>query len=236
MDDVRVSRDLIYRTTGDGPLALDLYLPSSDAAAPLVIVVHGGPSPPNLATQPKDWAAFQSIGRLVAASGWVAAVFNHRYFGSDHLVDAVADVEGVIDYLGDNAVQLGIDAHRLCVWVFSGAGRFVAPILRNRPQGLCGIVAYYPVLDADKHEYSAVRALTGVLDPLPPLLLARAGLEQNAWLQAGLDRFVIAAIEANLPIDVLNHPTGRHGFDVLDDGPRTRAILGRTIAFIRDLW
>jgi acetyl esterase/lipase len=67
----------------------------------------------------------------------------------------------------------------------------------------------------------------------PPLLLARAGLDQPLMNEA-LDGFVRAALETGLELELWNHATGRHAFDILDDGPRTRRIAARTIEFIRD--
>ena len=66
----------------------------------------------------------------------------------------------------------------------------------------------------------------------PPLLVARAGLDQP-WLNATVDAFVARALAANATLDVLNHPTGRHAFDVLDDDDRSREILARTLDFVR---
>jgi hypothetical protein len=34
-------------------------------------------------------------------------------------------------------------------------------------------------------------------------------------------------------LDLLTHPEGRHGFDILDDDERTRAILRHTVEFLR---
>jgi acetyl esterase/lipase len=63
--------------------------------------------------------------------------------------------------------------------------------------------------------------------------VARAGLD-SPWLNAGLDRFVERALAAGATIDLLNHPHGRHAFDVLDDDPRSRQIIRRTLAFLQD--
>ncbi len=234
MESVTVDRNVLYRRTADGELALDIYRPAPGGPVPVVVVIHGGPIPSNLATSPKDWAAFQSIGRLIAASGCAAVVVNHRYFGSDRLADAVTDIRAVFEFIASNAGMLGFDPYSLGAWVFSGGGRFVASMLRDPPSGLRAIVAYYAVLDADRQEFSALHTLTQINHPLPPMLVARAGLEQNSWLQGGLDRFVSAATTANLSLDLLNHPTGHHGFDVLDEGPRTREILAHTLGFIRN--
>jgi dienelactone hydrolase len=66
-----------------------------------------------------------------------------------------------------------------------------------------------------------------------PILVARAGLD-NAWLNAGTDRFVQTALSAGATLDLLNHPDGRHGFDILDDDDRSKQIIRRTLAFLRD--
>ena len=47
------------------------------------------------------------------------------------------------------------------------------------------------------------------------------------------DRFVQEALARNAPIDVLNHPEGRHGFDILDDDDRSREVIARTLEFLR---
>jgi hypothetical protein len=41
------------------------------------------------------------------------------------------------------------------------------------------------------------------------------------------------ALARNVSIEVMNHPQGRHGFDILDDNPRSREIIGRAIEFLK---
>jgi hypothetical protein len=52
-------------------------------------------------------------------------------------------------------------------------------------------------------------------------------------LNETIDRFVAVALKKNATIDVMNHPTGQHGFDCRDDHERTREILARTVDFVR---
>jgi hypothetical protein len=66
----------------------------------------------------------------------------------------------------------------------------------------------------------------------PPMFIARAGLD-DASLNAGLERFVQLALKNNVSIEVLNHATGHHGFDIEDNNTRSREILKRTIAFLK---
>ncbi len=35
----------------------------------------------------------------------------------------------------------------------------------------------------------------------------------------------------NAQLDLMNHPSGRHGFDSLDDDDRSREIIARAVAF-----
>jgi hypothetical protein len=52
-------------------------------------------------------------------------------------------------------------------------------------------------------------------------------------LNAALDRFVSAALTANLPITVINHATGLHAFDLVDQSRAAREIVEYMLAFLR---
>ncbi len=65
-----------------------------------------------------------------------------------------------------------------------------------------------------------------------PIFVARAGLDRPR-LNETLDRFTDAALKAGLDLELHNHPTGRHAFDVLDPGPRSSEIIARSVEFLR---
>ncbi len=67
---------------------------------------------------------------------------------------------------------------------------------------------------------------------LPPLLVGRAGSD-DGLLNESIDAFVMLALEQNLEIDVLNHPTGEHGFDVRNNCRRSRDLIEATLTFFR---
>ena len=67
---------------------------------------------------------------------------------------------------------------------------------------------------------------------VPPLLIVRAGLD-DPDLNAGIDALVRVALERNLNVDILNHATGHHAFDMLDDNERSREIIRATLAFLQ---
>ena len=247
MDKAVVRRNLVYKTAGQMPLELDAYLPAGLAPGErraAVVFVHGGPVPPEL--RPKDWGAYVSYGGLAAASGLVGITFNHRFNSPAQLPDAAGDVADLIEHVRKNAEALNVDPDRLAVWAFSGGGPFLSATLAERPGFVRAVVAYYAVLDLQipppgqpdtlgpevRKRFSPVAQLAPGPRPLPPVLVARAG-QDNPFLNEGLDRFVHEALVQNVPLDLLNHPEGRHGFDILDDDARSQEIISRTFEFLR---
>jgi hypothetical protein len=79
---------------------------------------------------------------------------------------------------------------------------------------------------------SAVAALGRDASNAPPIVLARAGLDIPE-INSSIDRFVAGANSAGATVDLLTHPTGRHGFDILDPGDRSSEIIQRTLDALR---
>jgi acetyl esterase/lipase len=189
---------------------------------------------------------FTSYGRLLAASGLVAVTFNHRFLAPERLLDAAADVAAATENVIARADELGINSGRLAFWAFSGGGPFLSLALRGTPAYVRAVVAYYAALDLQEKPPGATDAISDDtrrdLSPIhylqteagrvAPILVARAGLD-HPFLNASIDRFVQKALATNACVDVLNHPTGRHGFDILDNDARSREIIARTLEFLR---
>ena len=245
MDAVSVQRDLVYKTAEGQALQMDVYSPPGPARErPAVLLVHGGPIPRLGA---KNMGVFRSYGELLAASGFVAVAFDHRFLAPGRLTDAASDVADLIRHVRENSASLGVDKERIALWAFSGGGPFLAAPLRARPSWLRAVLAYYAVLDiqqpppgADsglspelRERFSAIRGLGDDARGAPPVLVARAGLD-HPWLNDGTDRFVQEALARGATLDLMNHADGRHGFDILDDDARTKEILRRTLDFLRD--
>jgi acetyl esterase/lipase len=246
MAEIVVRRDVVYATPGGEPLTMDVYEPAGAAPgsrAPAVLMIHGGPVPKLGA---KNMAVFTSYGRLLAASGVVAVAFNHRFLGPERLLDAARDVQAAADSVRDHAEELGVDRDRLAFWGFSGGGPLLSLALRGSPAHVRAIVAFYAALDLrekppgasdaitdeTRRDFSPAHHVRAEAGRTAPILVARAGLD-IPWINAGIDRFVEQALAANACLDVLNHPTGRHGFDFLDDDARSREIIARTVEFLR---
>jgi acetyl esterase/lipase len=248
MDQVQVRRNVVYRTVGDTRLEMDVYSPAaapSGAPRPAVILIHGGPLPQ--AARPKDWGVYVSYGEMLAASGFTAVTFNHRFHGAPggELADAAGDVAAAAAHVRQHADELGIDRERIALWAFSGGGPLLSAPLREGWPFVRAIAAFYAVLDLQvrppgvtggmsdeaRREFSPVRYLTAG-EKAPPILVARAG-KDNAWTNATIDRFVQEALARNAPLELMTHPTGQHGFDILDDGDRSREIIARTLEFLK---
>jgi acetyl esterase/lipase len=238
MDHVRVRRDLAYRT--DEPaLKMDLYLPKEAPPAagwPVVVLVHGGPIPAGWA--PKEWGVYRSYGELLAASGLAAVTFNHRLHASADYPRAAGDVDALIAHVRAEARGYGIDPDRVAVWAFSGGGPLLASALAGRAAYVRAAVSYYaflgpPQAAAAEPRLSALDLVRPASPPLPPLLIARAGRDDPA-LNASVDAFVTAALASGVTLELMNHPAGRHGFDILDDDDRSRDVIRRTVAFLRE--
>jgi dienelactone hydrolase len=176
-----------------------------------------------LQATPADWGLFKSLARMLAASGIPAVMFNHRFFSLESAPVAMNDLEDLLFHLG---------SERVCLWVFSGGGSLLGRLLRNTPASVRCVVAYYAALHASTSEFSAADAIEANAGWVPAILVARAGLDMPQ-LNETIDRFVAVALRKNATIDVMNHPTGQHGFDFRDDNERTREILGRTVEFVR---
>jgi acetyl esterase/lipase len=243
-DSVRRDRDRAYKTVSGGALLADVYRPADAAApCPVVVLVHGGPVPAGSA--PKNMGCFVSWGETLAACGLAAVTFNHRFYGGAQLLEAARDVEDAVAWVWSEAALLGVDSARLALWAFSGGGPFLSLALREGAPTFRALVAYYATLDLRERPPDPAASISDgerlALSPahhvesgrpVPPMLVARAGAD-HPFLNGTIDRFIAAALAHNAPLEAINHPEGRHGFDILDDDPRSREIAARTIDFLR---
>jgi len=250
MDQVTIQKDIAYSEQGSD-LLLDLYLPpdhSLDKKLPMVVLVHGDAPVSGL----KNSGQYTSLGRVIAASGMAAAAFNHRTFmqGAE-LKDILGDIENLLKFLIDNADKYGLDKNCMAIWSFSAGVPFgLYAGLNQKTAYIKCMAAYYgfgdfPSLykllnipvngDAVKfaEECSPVRLLSQNPDKTASLLIARAGMDMFPGLLESLDNFIMEALKNNVLIDVYNHPSGVHAFDLFNDDPRTHEIIEKTLEFLK---
>ncbi len=249
MEQVRIARDLIYKHVADDALEVDVYTPVDVATGdrrPAVIYINGDAGPERT-RHVKDMGAYVSWGQLTATRGLVGVTFNHRSVERWKKPEvAASDVDDLIEFVRTHAAELNIDADHLCLWTCSAGPPFaLRTALRDRPPFIRCIVAYYGLMDLQHlrdpddpdlsattaRDFSPVTYLSRAPTQLPPLCIVRAGLD-HAQLNVSIDRFVAEALVHNVMIDVLTHPTGHHAFDIVDDMPRSREIIRRTLDFM----
>jgi len=231
-----------YRTRDNVELPLDVYSPSNPQKGVrpgAVILVHGGPIPPG--AFPNRWGIFQSYGRLIAASGLGAVTFTHRLNEASDYPRSAADLSAALEHVRSRAATLGIDPDRLAVWVFSGGGPLASVVFGQRPAFVRCAVLFYSILDfrgappvygGVPSELSPVESVKGAAGSLPPVLVARAGLDEE-WINASIDAFIAAANVKGMSVDLFTVPQGHHGFDILDDDARSREVIRAALAFLK---
>jgi acetyl esterase/lipase len=220
MEDAQVISNLKYSDVDNPNLLMDVYLPGDIAEGerrpgllPVMLFIHGGGKPEYRA---KDWGVFRSWGRLIAASGMVGVTFTHRMgYPVPLLEEAMADLASALAYVRSNAESWNADVERIGLVAFSAGG----PLLAAPDPAVRCMVALYALLDMEP--------------PAVPMFIARAGQDAVPGLNEKMGGFIAAALAANAPLTVVNHPAGEHGFDMLNDDDRSREIIRGAIEFMK---
>jgi acetyl esterase/lipase len=246
MEGAKVDENLRYTDVDNPHLLMDVYMPADgswDAPLPIVVFLHGGASPEY---RPKDWGFFRSWGRLIAASGMVGVAFTHRLgYPKPFFSDTAADLSRALEYIRANADSWNADRDRICLAAWSAGGPLLATAMREKPSFVRCLLAFYALLDCQHSRahtdnespalveaFSPIHYLEGEAPSRIPIFVARAGQDENRTINDSIDRFVAAAMAANAPITLMNHPSGEHGFDNQNDDERSREIIQSAIAFM----
>lgn len=241
MHRARITSGIAYTGDRAEPLELDVYLPPNGGSEPLPAVLLGGPP---FFEAGKDSGQKVGWSQLIAGSGLAGVAFDIR---SDGYLQTPAeptdDVGAAIAYVREHGPALGIDPERLATLGFSfgtAPWHLAATMREPLPFVRCNVVYYGPL---DLHdagvpmdpgladEYSATSFLRLHGPRIPPMLVAKAGLD-GAALNRSIDAFIseATAVEADVRLEV--HEGGQHGFDVRDDDERSRAIIRDTLGFL----
>jgi hypothetical protein len=249
MDAVPVRRDIPYATLDDETLTMDVYGPpgsnGSSGRMPAVLFVTGYSDvgvERIFGCKAKEMGQYVSWSKLIAASGLAAITYTNR--------QPADDLRALLQHLRQHAHTYGIDASRIAVWSCSGNAPNALSLLMSREpeirRTLKAAVLCYPLmldLDGATHVADAAETYRFVnpsagksvadLPPDLPLLLARGGHDDMPHLNETLDRFVVHAHRANRPLTFLNHHTGPHVFDAVDDSDASRAVIQQIVAFLQ---
>ena len=243
MESVHVTRDVPFTGADGGPLAMDVYSAATkdDERRAAVVLVGGYPDPGFervVGCRFKEMGSTVSWAQLIAASGLAAIAYTNR--------QPEADLHALLDHLASHAGDFGIDQQGFGVWASSGNAPLALSLsMRGRERRPRCTALLYPYL-MDLGDATAVGTASatfhfanpctghtlGDLADDVPILLARAGQDQMPQLNASLDQFAAAALGANLPLTLINHPAGVHGFDLYEDSDASRRIVRAILGFL----
>ena len=236
---VDVTRD---RPWGGGGRHFDLYRPpDARGRLPAVVLVTGFADPGFSAIAGcafKDTAPFSSWARLLAASGFAAMAYSNA--------NPTADLPAVLAHVRDHAAELGVDEGRFGLWACSGHAPTALGVLCRspRPPIRCAALCCGYALDVEgstevadmgrRFRFAVPDVATDEIPPDVSLLIARAGADATPGVNASIDRFTRYAASRALDVELVEHPTGPHAFDVLEDSDTSRAVIRRVVDFLRD--
>jgi dienelactone hydrolase len=243
MAEVSVRRE-VYREADGKPLAMDICYPPAirkGSNLPVVLCVMGYSDASPVTKGPfKQMSAYASWGRLTAAAGMVAVTYQTL---------AADDTEAALAYVRSHAAQLRVDAERIGLWSCSAdSPTAVSAAMREGPRRFRFAVFYYGLMlspdDFRRKEFDGPCAprgcysaeLKGVtsLRTDVPLLIARAGKDAIPFVNGSIDHFIQSAREKRVPLTLLDHEAGAHGFDAPKQADaRAPDIIKQTLEFMR---
>lgn len=134
----------VFSKTDDYELTLDLFRPPnpSQKGDPCIVVVHGG-----------SWThgssrEFGSLSPHLAAQGYVVVGINYRKADKHPFPAARNDLRSAIDYVKDNAADLGVDKDRIALLGRSAGGQLALLVAYDQEDpDIRGVVSFYAPTD-----------------------------------------------------------------------------------------
>ena len=203
---------VVTKAVSYGPAQMELILPRRSGGGPLPVVVFFFLTPPGM----PRLAIYDAWGRAAAGSGLAAVLPDLRESS------AATDFGTLLAYVSANAGRLGLDAARIVVFAQSANVSLALPLVQDPAETRVAAAVMY---------YGSAQVATFRRDL--PLLFIRAGLDRPPVNRAIAD-LLGRAVEQNAPVTLLNHPSGHHGFETIDDDASTRVVIDRTLAFAKE--
>ena len=202
---VIAKKDNVFR----GDLKFDLYRPAGEAVVPVVIFANIG------SRAYTTWSGYIGWGKACAEAGLAGVIYQATQ------ENAIGDFDVLMSALRAKAGEFHIDPSRVIVWASSSNVQIGLPLAMDRTRDFIrAAVIYYGSGPVESIRQDV------------PLFLVRSGLDATP-LNAQIDALIGRALTANAPWVIVNHGSGVHGFDVLDDNDVSREIIGRTLAFMK---
>jgi len=221
---IRETKAIRFATADSFPLSFDLYRPAR-ASRPLPALIFYSLFWPeeNAPRRSNEWASW---ARVAAGNGIVAILPELRAEPGTGNATTPARARGddfgrLLAYLREHAAHFNIDMERLAVYSASGAVASAFPAVEDpRQTAIKAAVMYYGSANVETFRQDL------------PVLYVRAGLD-HPEMNAAIVELAARAASQNAPLTLLNHHTGHHGFESLDDDAATRQIIGETLDFVK---
>ena len=200
--------DIPYGAADTTTLRMDVYRPSGGGAARPALVFHtSGAQRAN--------PGYVAWARIAASKGLVAILADLRPAAT------AADFRTLLSHLIDRGGTYGVDTAAIAAFGASNNAFNLFPIAQDPTERrIKAVVMYY------------AGAEVGQLRRDLPVLYVRAGLDRP-FVNASIDSVVVRALKQNVPITVISHAAGHHGFESTDDDIVTREIIDQTIDFVK---
>ena len=244
MNDVIAKKDIPYLNTSDSSLKMDIYYPPKfdfKRKIPAIVFVFGYTNEGQLKTakhQLRTWSPYTSWCKVVAASGMAAIVYE--------TINPENDLKSLIQYISSNTDNLNIDVNKIGAYSCSANTPTEFANILNDSNCIfkCAVVYYGIFLTTDFKYFSTIDTLSqnmGFVNPRlseptswnrkVPLMIVHAGKDFVPHTNESLTSFVEKAIVQNVPITLMIHSNGVHGFDIYTDNESTRQIIKNTLEF-----
>lgn len=193
--------DVIYKTTQQGPLKLDLHYPAAPKAGakvPLVLFTHGGGWAAGTKTIGDRGVRFMGV-KALNAQGFCVASMDYRLCtkeGNITVRDCVTDAKDALRFLTKNAAPFSLDAERVFTWGDSAGGHLAQMLLLSPPESFPGDptladakyqliagVSWYGPCDFEKIELFTPPGGKGVGDRFATRII-KTGADEKAKLAA----------------------------------------------------
>jgi dienelactone hydrolase len=230
LDAVRLTRAVPYARVDSTVLAMDVYRAKTASEATPALILYSMYWPESN-DQPARMSNDQALrwARIAAAAGIVAIIPDLRAVPGTGTAPAPAraregELDSLLAHVTAHAREYGIDANRIALFAASGSVASALPAVQDpRRSAIAAAVLYY----------GGAGASVTTFRPDLPLFWVRAGRD-SPGMNSAIDRLASLALAQNAPLTLVNYATGHHAFEAVDDNATTRAIIRRTLEFVKE--
>ena len=209
--DVGVEADVQFGSAGAVALKMEVYQRprTTGHSRPTLIFFNRGSG------ADRQWNFYVAWARTAASRDFVAVIPDLRSGSEAH------DFQALVDHLMQHGSEIGVDTAAIAVYAASGNVYTALPLLEDpRQTAIKSAVIYY-----------GSAPITSFRRDLP-VMYVRAGLDRSTVNQ-DIVALTSLAVSQNAPVTLVNHATGYHGFEELNDDDATHDVIARTLEFVR---